>query len=299
MTGDAAARCGTKLDEREVVVLTTEEKQPAKAWNTVTLYRGSHAPNTEMCLLEAVAWFANESWSASPQCVSPVLAAFGRGWNDGMRSNEEREQLKQYIPLLVGTVAPELEAQRAFMALDWLCRVHLPAWLKLAGCGEQAALLAAHPEVHNRQTLEHIEPLLSAACAAAWAAATAASRTTTVAAVAAVQDPSWVGAWVAAGAAAQDASWAGPWVAAGVAVQNAAGDAAGYATRAATRAASGAGSALELTVQELQQSAHGLFRSMIALSEETQGGSPEVGAGGCYVNSRGKESRKSGQDYRP
>ncbi len=51
-----------------------------------TLERGSHEPNDtgHMCLLEAVAWVAGEKWSDQPQCVDPVLAAFGRAWNDGL-----------------------------------------------------------------------------------------------------------------------------------------------------------------------------------------------------------------------
>ncbi len=51
----------------------------------ITLKSGSHEPDSgEMCLLEAVAYIADEPWSDHPKCVCPVLAAFGRSWNDGL-----------------------------------------------------------------------------------------------------------------------------------------------------------------------------------------------------------------------
>jgi hypothetical protein len=57
-----------------------------------------------MCLLEAAAYVAGEPWSDSPECVSPVLAAFGRSWNDAL-DDENRQMLKPFIPRLVGTAA--------------------------------------------------------------------------------------------------------------------------------------------------------------------------------------------------
>ena len=99
--------------------MTTEPKER----RITALYPGGHEPNGKMCLMEAVAWTAGEPWSAHPECTCPVLAAFGRAWNDGMRSNDERAQLLPYIPLLIGTrSSPEVEQRRAYMALDWLAR---------------------------------------------------------------------------------------------------------------------------------------------------------------------------------
>jgi hypothetical protein len=98
------------------------------------LNAGAHSsPNSGHCLLEVVSMFAGEPFSDKPQCVDYVLAEFGRTWNDGMRNDEEREQLKQYIPLLPGTAQGEaLSQKRAFMAVDWLIRVHTPMWLELS-----------------------------------------------------------------------------------------------------------------------------------------------------------------------
>lgn len=98
-------------------------ERPLLAGEHVTLESG-------MCLLEATAYVAGEPWSDHPACVSPVLAEFGRAWNDGMRSDEERESLKQYIPRLIGTVGDAAaDERRGWLALDWLVRVHTPAWL--------------------------------------------------------------------------------------------------------------------------------------------------------------------------
>ena len=119
---------------------------PTLDLDTLVLRYGSHAPDSQMCLLEAVAYINNEPWTDAPKCVSPVLAAFGRAWNDGMRSHAEREQLKQYIPLLPGTVAsPAVEQQRSFMACDWLIRTYSVTWLRLAKLDKQAQVLIDLP----------------------------------------------------------------------------------------------------------------------------------------------------------
>ena len=242
-----------------------------KDWQSLTLHAGSHAPNSEMCLIEAVTWFADEPWSDHPQCVSPVLAAFGMHWNDDMRSNEEREQLKQYIPLLVGTIAPDLETFRSWMALDWMCRVYTPAWLDLAGLKEHARQLRASDAFTGGSRVKKITPQLRAAGhavgfpiedAVEFAVEDADGNAVWAAGGAAAGAAARAAAGAAAGAAARFAAWDASWDDARVA----AWDAAWNAAWTAATAAAVAGSALEPTVRELQESAHGLFRSMIALS---------------------------------
>ena len=114
----------------------------------LTLQSGSHDDRDEgVCLMEAVAWWAGEPHSDQPGCTCPVLGAFARRWNDGMRSDEERAQLIPYVPVLAGTVdSGEAAARRVWMALDWTVRVSAPAWLDLAGLGDCAARLRALPE---------------------------------------------------------------------------------------------------------------------------------------------------------
>ncbi len=287
------------------------------ALDELVLRQGSHTTREKgVCLLEAVAWWAGEAHSGRPTCVSPALAAFGIGWNDGMRSDDEREQLKPYIPLLVGTAGdPEADKRRAWMALDWLVRTYAPAWLRAAGLGEHAETLATLRPLTDSECATAALPVTkaardaargaawdaagdaavaavgAAAVAAVWAAAGGAAWDAAgVAARATVWDAArataWGaargGAWDAAGdaavAAAGDAAWAATVATVGAAVWAAAGDAAGGAgatawdaagdaTVAATVATVGAtvGDVLEPTVRELQDSAHELYRAMIAV----------------------------------
>ena len=145
------------------------------------LSSGAHSdPDEGHCLLEVVSLFAGEPFSDSPACVDPVLAEFGRAWNDGMRSDAERAQLKRYIPLLPGSASgPALSEARAWLAMDWLVRTNLPAWLELSpGLAEHAAKLRALAPITGEQglalaqpTLDHAARDAAAARAAAWAAA--------------------------------------------------------------------------------------------------------------------------------
>src|SRR5579872_4097472 len=95
------------------------------------LDHGGHASLEEgMCVMEAVAWVAGEPWSDHPECVSPVIGAFMRQWNDDL-DDEGRQRLKELIPLLVGK-RDDRDEQRGWMCADWLIRVYTPAWLELA-----------------------------------------------------------------------------------------------------------------------------------------------------------------------
>lgn len=157
---------------------------------TVVLSYGAHdAESGEHCLLEVVSMFAGEPFGDSPICVDPVLAAFGRAWNDCMRTNEERAQLKQYIPLLVGTAgSKELSEKRAWMAFDWLVRVNCATWLALTPeMKVHADILVSLPAITCKAELDIALPRINAAGAAAWDAGAAAG------------DAAWA-AWAAAGA---------------------------------------------------------------------------------------------------
>ena len=55
-----------------------------------------------VCLMEAVAWYAGENHSDMPACVSPVLRRYGMSLNDRLPA-ERRQELKAFIPRLVGT----------------------------------------------------------------------------------------------------------------------------------------------------------------------------------------------------
>lgn len=94
--------------------------------------RGGHATREDgVCAMEAVAWLAGEPHSDTPECTSPVVAAFVRQWNDSMRSNTEREILRPLLPKLINTVDREGEGWVAMGYVNWLVRQQLPAWLRI------------------------------------------------------------------------------------------------------------------------------------------------------------------------
>ena len=166
----------------------------------LVLDKGSHrSPDDGMCVMEAVAVVAGETFSDHPACASPVIGAFLRSWNDTL-NDEDRQQLKRYVTLLPGTAAsPEVEDARAWMALDWLVRTYTPAWLRLAKLDDQAARLEALPEFRAGMDVPSIRPTIDTVRKDAAAA--------------------WDAAWDAAGAAAWDAARDAAWDAAGDALR--------------------------------------------------------------------------------
>ncbi len=242
------------------------------------LKSGGHSSVDDgMCVMEMVSYLAREKWSDSPKCASPVIASFLRSWNDSL-NDDDRQMLKPYAFKVIGTNTGKADdLARSWMALDWLCRVHTPAWLRLAGLTKEAQAIEATARIVDAQTAELAQPALNEGrrvSDAAWDAARAAARD---AARAAARDAAWAAAWAAAGdaawdaarAAAWDAAWAAArdaaWAAAGVAAGVAAWDAARAAAAAAEDAAGAA--ALRPHVEMLQTSAVDLFYRMIALDQ--------------------------------
>ncbi len=214
--------------------------------DTVTLARGAHGDSKspgEWCVMEAAAYFAHEPWSDHPKCVSPVIGAFLRRWNDDL-DDEGRQKLVPYIAKVVGTNTGQADDERrGWMVTDWMVRTYLPAWLRLAKLEDQAAAVEALPELVDPATWQGMETTIGRVrkdAAAAWDAA---------------GDAAWDAAWDAARDAARDAAWA------------AAGAAAWDAARAAARDAAGdaAGDALRPTAEGLQTSALDLLDRMVAV----------------------------------
>jgi hypothetical protein len=148
--------------------------------DTLVLRSGAHtSPSDGVSLMEAVSALAGEPWSNSPSCTSPVIAAYARSLNDWL-PDDERQQLKVYIPRLVGTAEPDLEVRRAFACADAAVRVFAPLAFAAAGLGEEAAKLSAHAPVDResaqsaRSAAESAESVArSAASLSAWSAAEA------------------------------------------------------------------------------------------------------------------------------
>lgn len=234
---------------------------------------GGHASRDQgTCLLEWQAWLAGEEHSDHPACVSPVLGAFGRRINDVL-PDELRQQLKISGRDALGTAGDGRDETRSYMALDWLIRTWLPAWLDLVpACCEDAATLRDLGRVVDLVSAERAGPVVRGAqerAAAAWATAWATAGAT---AGAAERDTAWDAAW---DAAAWDTAWDAAWRSAGAgdgawaAGREAEGAAAGAAGRDAARAAAGAAGrdALQPVVTALQQSAIELYSTMVRVTQ--------------------------------
>jgi hypothetical protein len=141
---------------------------------TVKLAKGWHGtPEFGMCVMEMAAYLAKEPHSDRPACVSPVIGAFLRQWNDDL-DDETRQKLKPYAAKVLNTKASaEIETRRAWMVTDWMVREHTPAWLDLAGLAEQAAAVRGLPEITKASAAASMGVLNEARTrsAAAWAVA--------------------------------------------------------------------------------------------------------------------------------
>src|SRR5262245_59576372 len=124
---------------------------------------GEHDERDEgVCLLEAVAWFAGQEHTDHPPCVCPVIAVFGRSWNDSL-DDQTRQRLIPYIPRMVGT-ADDLSERRAWLCLDWLSRECAPAFLELSPALKPLAdALRVVPEICDQDSLAKARPELAAA----------------------------------------------------------------------------------------------------------------------------------------
>jgi hypothetical protein len=113
---------------------------------TVVLEKGAHPKRKDgVCVMEAVAWAAGEKHSDMPSCVSTVIAHFMRQWNDDL-DEPGRQLLKPYVFKVIGTVGTrEQEEARGWMLSDWMVRVHVPAWLEVAGLAVPAESLRSLP----------------------------------------------------------------------------------------------------------------------------------------------------------
>ena len=272
-----------------------------KLHQITTLAHGSHEPTDgAMCAMEAAAYIANEPWSDHPQCVSPVIAAFMRSWNDALPDAERTRLLLPLIPDTIGTRTTDADEEtRAWMATDWLVRVQAPAWLRLAGLTDHAQTLESCARIVDEVTAGAEQPKINAArsvarlaaesvaeSAARLAAESVAESAVRSAVRSAAWSVAWSAAWSAARLAAESVAESAAWLvaesaarsvarlAAESAVRSAAWSAAESAAWSAVRSAawsvarSAAEDALAPTVTTLQASACDLVRAMCAVGRE-------------------------------
>lgn len=152
------------------------------------LDKGGHrSRNDGVCATEAIAWLAGEEHSDHPECLSPILGAFLRGWNDAV-DKDQRQELKPYLPRCIGTADDGNDELRGWMAADWLVRTYTPAWLELAGIKDSAAALRSLPPLRDLGSTKRARKVIDVAREEAAAA----------------RDAARDAAWDAAG----DAAWA-------------------------------------------------------------------------------------------
>ena len=197
--------------------------------SSVRLAVGAHdSGDAEVCLLEEVSRYVQEPFSDHPRCVSEILGAYGRRFND-LLDEENRQRLVPFIPRLVGTRDDGKDEHRALILRDWLLHVAAPRWLERAGLQAEAdelrqidtssrqAVIDAYHKIDRirtkawearRQAYARLRTALkesataAAAAAAAATAATAAAATAAAAAAAATTAAAAAAATTAAAAAA-------------------------------------------------------------------------------------------------
>jgi hypothetical protein len=141
----------------------------------VELKSGGHKSRQEgVCVMELAAWLAGEEHTDHPECVSPVIGAFMRSWNDSL-NDTDRQILKPYAAKVIGTSGTaKQEEKRAWMATDWLVREFTPAFLRLAGLTEHAEALEGLAPLISDARAKKAQPKISAAHSAARSAYSAA-----------------------------------------------------------------------------------------------------------------------------
>lgn len=170
------------------------------AYYMTDLKRGAHDTRDQgLCLMELTALFAGERHTDNPVCVSPVLAVMGRELNDVL-PDALRQELKPLVPSLPGTAGDGLDVARSYMALDWLIRTWLPAWLDLVpATQEDARKLRELDRIVDVSTAERAGPVVRETQGSAWLAAESAAP---LAAVSAARSAAWLAARSAAESAA-------------------------------------------------------------------------------------------------
>jgi hypothetical protein len=142
----------------------------------ITLSKGAHSPDSQFCVMELAAYIAGEKWTDHPKCVSRVIAAFLRLWNDAL-DDANRQMLKPYAIKAVNTAGTKKqEAERAWMATDWLVRECAPAFLRLAGLTNHATALETLASLTGAREATKVQPTIDAARDAARDAAWAKLR---------------------------------------------------------------------------------------------------------------------------
>jgi hypothetical protein len=208
--------------------------RPSIDLTRVHLDAGAHdGPDDGHCFMEVVSMFAEEPFTDQPQCVSPYLRRFGTALND-RAADEQRQDLKRFIPMLVGTAGDGLDEKRRWYGADHVVRVVAPKWLERAGLGEHAAALRAVAPIVDRASCDAAYEVCCVAREAARELRVRARKPLYDAVYRAVRDRRSTDAYAAAATAAAATAYAAAAAADAADAAAYAADAA-YATAAATK----------------------------------------------------------------
>ena len=110
-----------------------------------------------VCAMQAVGWLAGDAdFSDCPDCACPVVTKYVIRLNDSVLFYSHRDDLKPYLPRIVGTRATyDVERRRGFVATDYAVRVFAPIRLRAVGHGELAQELESLPAVTDRDSAIH------------------------------------------------------------------------------------------------------------------------------------------------
>lgn len=181
------------------------EPELLKLPRSYRLTKGGHDTYGEgTCALELVDYLdrkrrgvkvsKDDALTDSPKCVLVCIRTFVVNWNDSLGEGEDGDVLRKkligplLLPMLDTATTNEDETTRAWMATDWLARVHAPAFLELAGLKDVAKQLRKLRPLVDDASAASQQEILSAAWSAAESAARSALHPTVEVLQASAQD---------------------------------------------------------------------------------------------------------------
>ena len=136
-------------------------EQPVISIDDITLQSGKHEAGQGLCFLEAVAFIAGEDHSDHPACVCRVLGVFARRWNDHLKI-KDRQKLKPYIRLVIGTAGDGFGERRSWMIIDWCVREVLAVFCEARNLSDFARELKGLPEIRDWEAAKRASDVLFA-----------------------------------------------------------------------------------------------------------------------------------------
>ena len=136
-------------------------EQPVISIDDITLQSGKHEAGQGFCFMEAAAFIAGEDHSDHPACVCRVLGIFARRWNDYLKT-KDRQKMKPYIRLVIGTAGDGFGERRSWMIIDWCVRDVLAVYCDARNLKDFARELKGLPEIRDWEAAKRVSDVLFA-----------------------------------------------------------------------------------------------------------------------------------------